>query len=44
MAHLWNHILEGIHDLTALAFLILREETGHCDNAEQGNAEPQLEI
>ena len=22
----------------------MREETGHCDNAEQGNAEPQLEI
>lgn len=41
---LGHHVLEGLHDLGALALLVVGEDTGHDDHGGQHNTEVEIVI
>lgn len=40
--YLWNHVLEGFHDLRTFGFLVVGETTSDDDNRGQHHTEVQL--
>lgn len=42
LVYLWNHVLEGLHDLGALSLLIIGEDACDDDDGCQHDAQVQL--
>lgn len=43
MSHLWDQVLEGIHDLGALGLLVVGETTGDDDDSGEHDTKVQLQ-
>ena len=42
VAHLWDHVLEGLHDLVGLELLVVREDAS--DDHHGGEHDAQVEL